>query len=283
MPRLVPVTLAIVLAAALTAACGRAQVPAAATARSRITARIPGRGVPRYRYMTDTPDGARTRPYGYNLVDLGPYRSLIDALPAGQRALVWIGNYDQAACSFSRSNSEISRALTGLARDPRVAGYYIADEADDAQPAFGGHCPDVLRQVAARSRLVHRLAPGVFTYEVVAEPSDFAAFAHATDVLGADPYPCRDDLFCDWATIPRYIAALRAAHVARYWGVLQAFSGAGWRYPTPAELRTMIGQWERSDWQGEQTFSWNYAGHDLTRQRGLLAILKDLNLGIPSR
>ncbi|MGI8446605.1 MAG: hypothetical protein ACR2MP_05345 [Streptosporangiaceae bacterium] len=54
---------------------------------------------------------------------------------------------------------------------------------------------------------------------MVAEPSDFAAFAHATDVLGADPYPCRDDRFCDWMTIPRYIAALRAAHVARYWGV----------------------------------------------------------------
>ena len=179
MPRLVPVTLAIVLTAALTAGCGRAQVPAAATARFRITAGIPGRGVLRYRYMTDIPDGTRTRPYGYNLVDLGPYRSLIDALPAGQRALVWIGNYDQATCSFSRSSSEIGRALTGLARDPRVAGYYIADEADDAQPAFGGHCPDVLGQVTARSRLVHRLAPGVFTYEVVAEPSDFAAFAHA--------------------------------------------------------------------------------------------------------
>ncbi|MGI8446606.1 MAG: hypothetical protein ACR2MP_05350 [Streptosporangiaceae bacterium] len=43
----------------------------------------------------------------------------------------------------------------------------------------------------------------------------------------------------------------------------------------------MIRQWERSDWQGEQTFSWNYAGHDLARQRGLLAILKDLNLGTP--
>ena len=37
MPRLVPVTLAVVLAAALTAGCGRAQVPTAATARSRVT------------------------------------------------------------------------------------------------------------------------------------------------------------------------------------------------------------------------------------------------------
>jgi hypothetical protein len=278
MPRLVPLTLAVVLAAALAGGCGRAQVPTAATARATATARIAGHGALPYRYMTDTPNGTRTRSYGYNLVDLGPYRSLIDALPPGQRALVWIGNYDQATCSFTRSDSEVSRAITGLARDSRVAGYYIADEADDAQPAFGGNCPDVLTQVTARARLVHRLAPGVFTYEVVAEPADFAAFAHATDVLGADPYPCQADRYCDWTKIPRYIAALRAAHVTRYWGVLQAFSGAGWRYPTPAELRTMIRQWARSDWQGEQTFSWSYAGQPLAGHPDLLAVLKSLNI-----
>jgi hypothetical protein len=273
MPRLAPAALVVVLAtAALAVACGRAQVPASAT--------IPDHGSLRYRYMTDTPDGMGTRSYGYNLVDLGPYRSMIDALPAGQRALVWVGNYNGATCSFEMSDAGVSRALAGLAGDPRVAGYYIADEADDALPAFGGHCPDVATQVTARSRLVHRLAPAAFTYEVVTESANFAAFAHATDVLGTDPYPCRTGHRCDWRQIPRYIAALRAAHVARYWGVLQAFSGAGWRYPTPAELLAMISQWERSDWQGEQTFAWTFAGHELGHHPGLLALLKKLNLGV---
>jgi hypothetical protein len=274
MPRLAPAALAVVLAtAALTGACGRAQAPAAAT--------FPDHGSLRYRYMTDTPDGMRTRSYGYNLVDLGPYRSMIDALPAGQRALVWIGNYNKATCSFDMSDAEVSRALAHLAGDPQVAGYYIADEADDALPAFGGHCPDVAAQVTARSRLVRRLAPGAFTYEVVTESANFAAFAHATDVLGTDPYPCRTGHRCDWRQIPRYIASLRAAHVARYWGVLQVFSGAGWRYPTPAELLAMIRQWERSDWQGEQTFAWTFADHQLAQHQGLLAMLKKLNLGVP--
>jgi hypothetical protein len=273
MPRLASAaTLVVVLAvAALVAACGAHPAPA--------TARVSSHDSLRYRYMTDTSDGKRTGSYGYDLVDLGPYRSLIDALPAGQRALVWIGNYDKVTCSFALSDAEIRQALAGLAGDPRVAGYYIADEPDDALPAYGGHCPNVVAQVTARGRLVNRLAPGAFTYEVVAEPGNFAAFAHATDVLGADPYPCLSGRRCNWTQIPRYIAALRAAHVGHYWGVLQAFSGDGWRYPTPAELRAMIGQWERSDWQGEQTFAWSYAGHQLALRPGLLAILRSLNRG----
>jgi hypothetical protein len=232
-----------------------------------------------YRYMTDISDGRVTAAYGYNLVDVGPYRSAIDALPADQRALVWIGDYDKASCAFERSDANVRQALAGLAGDPKVVGYYIADEPDDALPAYGGRCPAVAAQVAARSRLVHALAPGAFTYEVVTEPGNFAAFARATDVLGADPYPCRVGRPCDWTMIPRYIAALGAAHVARYWGLLQAFAQPPWRYPTPAELGKMITQWQRSDWAGEQTFAWNFGGHSLASQPGLLSVLAALNRG----
>ncbi len=233
----------------------------------------------RFRYMTDTSAGPQILRYGYNLVDLGPYPSLVDKLPAGQRALVWIGNYNPASCSFALSGAQVRAAIRPLAGDPKVAGYYLADEADDAVPAFGGHCRRVAAQVTARSRLVHKLAPGAFTYEVVTEPRNFAAFAGATDVLGTDPYPCKGGGGCNWSMIPRYIAALHAAHVARYWGVLQAFSAQAWRYPTAAELRTMIGQWEHSDWQGEQTFAWSYGGGSLAAHPRLLAVLRDLNLG----
>lgn len=258
-------------AAALTAACaGPAARPAMHGSSHRLL---------QYRYLTDDSDGGQTMPYGYNLVDLGPDRSLIDALPAGQRALVWIGNYNRVACSFSLSAVDIRQALAGLAGDRKVAGYYIADEPDDALPAYGGHCPNVVTQVTARSSLVHSLAPGKFTYEVVTEPGNFAAFAKATDVMGTDPYPCLRGGPCDWTQIPRYIAALNAAHVARYWGVLQAFSMAEWRYPTAAELRAMIRQWQQSSWQGEQTFAWSFAGHSLAQRPGLLAVLRSLNRG----
>jgi hypothetical protein len=116
---------------------------------------------------------------------------------------------------------------------------------------------------------------------VVTEPGNFAAFAHATEVMGADPYPCLRGRPCDWAQIPAYIAALRAAHVSRYWGLLQAFSCCQWRYPTPAELTRMIRQWQQSGWQGEQTFAWSYSGSSLAARPRLLAVLRRLNSGRP--
>ena len=232
-----------------------------------------------YRYMTDLGDGAVGRNYGYNLVDLGPYRAVIDALPSGERALVWIGDYSLADCAFEMSDASVRRALVGLAGDPKVVGYYLADEADDALPAYGGHCPNVAAQITQRSHLVHQLAPGTFTYEVVTEPGNFAAFAHATDVMGVDPYPCLHGHACNWAEIPKYIAALNAAHVPRYWALLQAFGYGKWRAPTAAELARMIGQWEHSKWQGEQTFAWSYQGWLLASHPCLLGVLKSLNMG----
>jgi hypothetical protein len=232
-----------------------------------------------YRYVTGLGNGAMGRDYAYNLVDLGPYRAAIDALPAGERALVWIGNYSKARCAFDMPDASVRQALTILAGDPKVAGYYLADEADDALPTYGGHCPHVATQITQRSRLVHRLAPGAFTYEVVTEPGNFLAFARATDVMGADPYPCLRGRACDWAEIPAYIAALNAAHVPRYWAVLQAFGYGKWRAPTAAELARMIGQWAHSRWQGEQTFSWRYLSWSLKSHPDLLAVLKSLNAG----
>lgn len=233
----------------------------------------------RYRYLTDLSSGTEAKRYGFNLVDLGPYRSLIDALPAGERALVWLGGYSPARCALVTTDTQVRQQVAALAGDPKVAGYYLADEADDAVPAHGGHCPHVAAQISARTQLVHRMAPGTFTYEVVTEPSNFTAFARATDVLGTDPYPCIAGRQCDWSLIPRYIAALDAAHVARYWAVLQAFSYQKWRSPTPGELASMIHQWQHSRWQGEQVFAWHYAGWSLEGHRGLLAVFTTLNSG----
>jgi hypothetical protein len=256
------------------ASANRSRAPARSTIASVQVTHL------RYRYLTDLPDGAVARNYGYNLVDLGPYRAEIDALPAGQRALVWIGGYSLADCAYDLPDAGVRQALAGLAGDPKVAGYYLADEADDARPAYGGHCPDVAAQITQRSRLVHTLAPGAFTYEVVTEPGNFAAFARATDVMGADPYPCLRGRPCDWTQIPAYIAALNAAHVPRYWALLQAFGDGKWRAPTAAELARMIGQWEHSRWQGEQTFAWSYQGWSLASHPALLSELKRLNLGL---
>jgi hypothetical protein len=272
----------------LTVACGSAAThggagptagPTAGPAQSWSLPPPAGHSGLRYQYAVGLSDGGVARRYGYNLVDTGPSRAAIDALPAGVRALVWLGNYSLQTCRFGRPDAVVRQQVGRLANDPKVAGYYIADEPDDGLPAYGGHCPDVVAQVSARNRLIHQLAPGAFTYEVVTEPGNFAAFAHASDVMGADPYPCLRGRPCDWSKIPAYIAALRAAGVRHYWGVLQAFSFHDWRFPTPAELTRMIRQWQRSGWQGEQTYLWSDGVNGLASQPGLLAVLGQLNTG----
>lgn len=260
-----------------TAAGGSAR-PAATRAATRPAVARPVIRL-RYRYITDLSDGTTAARYGYDLVDVTPDRSVIDALPPGVRALVWIGNYSHSTCSFTMSDTQVRQALAPLAGDPKVAGYYVDDEADYALPADGGHCPNVVAQVTARSELVHQLAPGAFTYQTVSDYNNYAAFAHATDVLGAVAYPCKGDTPCDWSLIPGDIARLNAAHVTHYWAVLDAFGYEGWRLPTPAQLARMIGQWEHSRWQGEQTFAWNWQGSVLADHPGLLAALRDLNRG----
>ena len=80
----------------------------------------------RYRYLTDLPDGTVARDYGYDLVDLGPYRAAVDALPAGQRALVWIGGYSLAdfvlksGSMYDGSHTKFSRTRTLTARTVRL-------------------------------------------------------------------------------------------------------------------------------------------------------------------
>ena len=236
-----------------------------------------GAGALQARYMTNLADGAINARYGFNLADVGADRTTIDGLPAGVRALVWVGDYDKTACGWEISDAKLATLLRPLDGDPKVAGFYIADEADDAMPPFG-KCPDTPGQVRSRSALVHSLVPAAFTYEVVTEPANFAALATATDMMGADPYPCLVDKPCDMTMVPRYVAALEAAKVPRYWGVLQGFSDPTRRLPTPAELQATIDQWRQSRWVGAQVFAWTYAGSKLADQGDLLAVFHHFNV-----
>jgi acid phosphatase len=258
------------------ATTGAAHVPASAPVGASPAPASTASGAVADRYLTDLGDGNTDMTYGFDLADVGPYRSTIDGLPTGVRALVWVGDYDKAACGWQMSDAQLATLLPALRGDPKVAGFYIADEADDAIPPFG-HCPGAAGQIAARSALVHSLDPGPFTYELVTEPQHFAVLATATDVMGADPYPCRVNKPCDTTMIPRYIAALAAAKVPHYWGVLQAFGDSEWRYPTASELQAMIDQWRHSNWQGIQVFAWTWAGNKLADHHDLLSVLQQLN------
>ncbi|WP_163505810.1 hypothetical protein [Fodinicola acaciae] len=221
--------------------------------------------------IIDTVDPA-TKRYGYTFVDATP--SQLSAVSTGQRALVWLGGYDDSRCAWNWTDTQLRTTFANLPKDARVAGYFVADE-----PNSDGHCPAAARQVQTRSALVRALDPDRthFTLVNVDDPTQFGAFRDSTDVLSTDPYPCHVGKPCDWSQIPDYVNRLRAAGVKRYMGMLQAFSGGDWRWPTAAELTRMIAQWQRSDWIGELTFSWSYAGGSLRDHPDLLAVLGRLN------
>ncbi|MER5449791.1 hypothetical protein ABT065_29825 [Streptomyces sp. NPDC002764] len=212
--------------------------------------------------------------YGYSLVDVTPER--VAKITTDQRALVWLGGYDKVRCRWHWTDAQVKErfARYGLARSSRIAGYFVADE-----PNTNLNCPRAAVEVRARSALVRSLDPDTrrFTVVNVDDPNQFAAFRGAADVMSVDVYPCLVGKPCDWSRIPYALSRLRAAGVTRYMGMLQAFSYAQWRWPTAAELTGMIAQWQRSDWEGQLTFSWQYKGGRLADHPELLRVLKRLN------
>lgn len=258
------------LAACMTSAPSAPPAPSAAPVPS-------GAPVPRGPFVTailDTDVANTAARYGFQLADVTP--SELATVPAGQQTLVWLGGYDDSSCRWSWSDAQLV-ALFGefkLAHTPQTGAYFLADE-----PNSAGTCPSAPDDVRARARLVRSLDPDPrhFTLANIDDPAQFRAFAGSTDVIGTDPYPCHIGHECDWSQIPAYIAALRAAGIHRYVALLQAFSARTWRWPTAAELEHMIAQWQKSDWSGQITFAWSYAGGRLSDHPDLLSVLQRLN------
>ena len=244
-------------------------------------ARSAGSPTPRpfaYRYMVDSDSNqSRVASYGWNLLDVGS-KAEADALPRGTRGLVWIGDYDNSSCSWEVADAALRSRLAATAGDRRVAGFFFSDEPDPAA------CPNAAAQHRDRSVLVHSLDPGAFTVMVVDSNSGQAtldqipAWRGAADYLGLDPYPCYVGRACNYRWIDTVIRAADRAGVP-YWGMVQAFSGGSWRWPTAGEERHMLSQWRASHAAGYMTFAWRWAGHSLSSRPDLLAVLSRFNRG----
>jgi hypothetical protein len=222
-------------------------------------------------YMTDTADPV-TAGFGYTLAD-------VTAIELGgltkQKGLVWVGNWTRTSCTWAVSDATLTALIATDVRPNKahLYGFYIADEPD------GSACPGATAALRARTALIHTLLPGYPTYAVIEFPSHYASFNGSVDIMGIDPYPCHRGAACSTTEIPADVAALKSAGVRRYWGVIQAFQDAYYRFPTTAELVAMIAQWKVSGWSGQQTFAWRYAGNALSDHPGLLAVLGRLNSG----
>jgi hypothetical protein len=234
------------------------------------------RAAPRYRYMIDSGSRAATvASYGWNLMDVSS-KAAADRLPARTKALVWVGNYDMSSCSWQVPDSELRRKAHAMARDPKVAGYFISDEPDPYR------CPSAPAQHAARTLLIHSSSPGKPTVMVMDSNSgsesvdQIPKWLGAADYVALDPYPCYQGKPCNYAWIDTIIKAADRAGLA-YWGVVQAFEDSSWRWPTPTEERHMLSQWAASNESGYMTFAWTWRGKTLASRPGLLKVFRNFN------
>lgn len=192
---------------------------------------------------------------GFDVADvMDPIR--LKPLPAGVKALVWIGQCDGVTDKFKA-------AVQGFLGNPKVFGFYLMDDPDPRTIAIpkSSYCsPGHLRE---ESDWLHQQMVGVKTFVGLMNlgnakhPSFQNSYNWANthvDLFGVAAYPCRTELNgCDYDLINRFVLAAESSGVSRdqVVPIYQSFGGglwkddAGGRYvlPSAQELRSIIDRW----------------------------------------
>ena len=233
---------------------------------------------------------------GFDLFDLDPTKSRIDALGPGQHALVWLGNLDNTDCTPGYSWSAFTAAVDRLAHDPKVFGYYISDE---PHPSL---CSRAVADIRARADYIRAHAPGQKSFIVVMDASRICG-AHPgceyrqlnpksthVDLFGIDPFPCHVDASCAPERIDLEVqraidGGIPADHIVPVFQVFgQACSAKAAYYalPSAAALRDMFTQWRDSvpDPAFDFAYTWRSEGPacpSLDRAKSLQAVVRAHN------
>ena len=207
---------------------------------------------------------------GFSAIDRGAYRTYLDALPAGAKALVWLGDYDNTTCTWEKSDDWIRTHVAAIAGHPAIAAYYIADE-----PHIWD-CPLAALHVKVRSDLVKALDPVHPTMAVI-EPhwpeNPYTPYVGTVDVIGVDRYPCSYVNGCVFSKIDDTLALLDQAGVPHYWAFIQAFADSYYRMPTADEVHEEFRHWRQSRMEGYVVFSWAYGIDTLENHPDLIDAL----------
>jgi hypothetical protein len=183
---------------------------------------------------------------GFNLADVSSVGA-VNALPAGVKGLVWLGDTGGVTQSFINQ-------VTPLIGNSKVYGFYVADEPDPSSVSAAN--------LKAESDWIHQHDPGVKTfiveYNSSSDTSPSFAFNPANtdiDVFGLDPYPVRPPSEgseyasgADYNTINLAVAAAENAGIpqADIVPVYQAFGGGGyssWTLPTASQEQQILSTW----------------------------------------
>jgi hypothetical protein len=214
---------------------------------------------------------------GFDLFDVSGSKTdpastlaLVNALPEGTQALVWLGNIGNAPKGQSCpppgfSDAEFRAQVDILANNPKVFGYNLADE---PHPSV---CPDAANAIKVRSDYIHAHADGQKTYITILDGSNMCPEGEGceygalqpgnthVDLIGLDPYPCHFDsagqpVSCNGGLILQRVQAAIANGIplSAIVPVFQAFGQEGrldgkssyYRTPTTTEFQGMLDLWK---------------------------------------
>jgi hypothetical protein len=190
---------------------------------------------------------------GFNVIDTGPYKELVDPLAArGLRAMIWLGGYDNSTCRFVKSDAWVRKHVRKIAGHRGVEAYNIDDEPNAAS------CPNAPAQMKRRSKLVKSLDPTAVTFLVDYKIDQLRLWAGTVDVIALDKYPCNLRLNgCDFTGLDQFVAEADRLGI-RYWGVIQAFGDDYYKLPTPEELHALFNRWRSTNMVGYLVFAWRW-------------------------
>jgi len=246
MPRILVTALAAVLVLAA-APTGGARPAVAADAVPEATTSL--------HYTNNIGFDPALRDVGFNLWDLGPYPEEVNALPAGHRALIWVGG-DYSQCTSEYTDAEFNALVDSLADNPKVFGWYLWDEPDLAR------CPTLLSLISKRAAYIRTRTGGAQKSFVVsgggdgeAAPAALAPARSGVDLIGLDPYPCRIGEACEYGLIDQAVQQTLANGIPRsaIVPVYQVFgqtcasvptTNRKWRLPTAAEMDQIFARWD---------------------------------------
>jgi hypothetical protein len=206
-------------------------------------------------YTTTGADYARIADLGFRTVIVNPTKAQLDQIQAyGLTAMLYLGGYNSATCTFGWSDDTIRARVTAIKDHPASTMYYIADEPHTAT------CSDAVQQIRSRSQLVKSIDPTAATAIAENRQSDVTAFANSTDVMILSTYPCSHVNGCVMSKIDAAVSTARAANVKHPWAAPQSFGDDYYRVPTPEELQALIDRWKADGAQGFFTYTWNCCG-----------------------
>jgi hypothetical protein len=280
--------------------------------------------VPLHAAFNTQGDIAELTALGFNIIDVTGSKTnpastlaLVNDLPEGSQALVWVGNLGNAPKGQSCpdpgfSDAEFKAIVDILANNPKVFGYNLSDE---PHPSV---CPDAANAIQARSDYIHTHAPGQKAYITVLDgsnmcPEGVGCEYHAfrpeitnVDLIGLDPYPCHfngagQPVPCDISVISQRVqsAIANGIPVSVIVPVFEAFGQEDrldgksiyYRTPTTAEFQEMLDLWKSLvpnpvfdfayTWGIQCTASTCPASQSLKNHPELQLLIKQHNLASP--